>query len=241
MLWTPPIWWGMWIKTNTLQLVFKMGFSEIVWESQGMWLLWRREKQQRRSGVVLIRRLLQRCGLGRGARTSREKQHWRLQGLPSAATAYPRMPLSPSPRGTAGPTEHLRKQSPVASLPFFWLPGETGKANRPGRCLFGRQLCLSLWRVAKWSVTFDIVHADASHPKERNETVGRVRAFNPLWTGCAKDVFVVYTEKLINKVSFASGTTVWNTELVRLVIVRDKNLRNQAPKSWTFTRHRGFN
>lgn len=95
------------------------------------------EKQQRRSGVVLIRWLLQRCGLGCGARTSREKQHWRLRGLPSAATAYPRMPLSPSPWGTAGPqniweNNHFRPTVATETLPFF-CPGrlrrQTGRVD----------------------------------------------------------------------------------------------------------------
>lgn len=133
MLWTPPIWY------TACRLRQTLSSSEIVWESRGMWLVWRGEKQQRRSGVVLIRRLLQRCGLGCGARTSREKQHWRLRGLPSAATAYPRMPLSPSPRGTVGANRTSEKTITSHCLPphrhhffFFLLPGETGKANRPG-------------------------------------------------------------------------------------------------------------
>lgn len=152
-------------------------------------------------GVVLIRRLLQRCGLGRGARTSREKQHWRLRGLPSAATAYPRMPLSPSPWGTAGPqniweNNHFRPIVATETLPFL-CPGEAGKAERLGRRLFGRHLFSPLWRAAEWYVTSDIWHADASHPRELTEQEG-IEKISPLWTSSAHVCTVcttVYTEK----------------------------------------------
>lgn len=77
------------------------------------------EEPQRKSGMVSIRRLQQRCGLGPGARTSREKQHWRLWGLPSAATAYSRMPLSPSPRGTAG--HRTSEKTIISTPPSLWI------------------------------------------------------------------------------------------------------------------------
>lgn len=135
-------------------------------------------EEQQRSSVVLIRRLLQRCGLGRGARTSREKQRWRLWGLPSTATAYPRMPLSPSPWGMAGPqniweNNHFHPTVATETLPFF-CSGRRGKANRLGRCLFARRLGSLLRQAAKWYVTFDFVQAGCiASRKKRGENKRR--------------------------------------------------------------------
>lgn len=148
-----------------------MGFSENVCV-----YVWGEEKQPRRSGVVLIRRLLQRCGLGRGARTSREEQHWRLRGLPSAATAYPRMPLSPSPWGTAGATEHLRKQSfsphrRYGNAPIFFLAlGDWGRRRRRvGVCLVDVCVLLSdvLQNDTSRLISYTLTHHIAENVMEQ--------------------------------------------------------------------------
>lgn len=139
------------------------------------------EKQQRRSGVVLIRRLLQRCGLGRGARTSREKQHWRLRGLPSTATAYPRTPLSPSPWGTAGPQNIWENNPPcptvaTETLPIsFFLSGETREGEEASVWfVFSSLTCCKLIR----HVWYRTLHrTKASHPRECNGTGRKRRAY----------------------------------------------------------------
>lgn len=172
-----------------------MGFSEHVCVRQGMWLC---EEQQRRSSVVLIRRL-QRCGLGT-----------RCQDVPGETALTPSRPakrghsLSQNASvtvtvGNGGATEHLRKQSFLphcryGNAPIFLLVvvGGPGRQNRPGRCLSGRHLCSRLWRAAKWYVTFDILHADASHPQKnvvKEEGREKLGEGNNLFA----DVCIVYT------------------------------------------------
>jgi len=138
--------------------------------------MWLCEEQQRSSSMVLIRRLQQRCGLGRGARTSREKRHWRLWGLPSAATAYSRMPLSPSPWGMAGPqniweNNHFHPTITTNTLPFS-CPWRLGRQTGGVTVCF-TDVCVLLSDVPQNYVIFDILNTDVSHSKKCDDDKSR--------------------------------------------------------------------